>query len=162
VNILGLDLGTNCGYAYNVEGTFAVGTWVLGTDKEIKQWGKTRLTRRRDPRIERFCQLLGNLPPFDVLVFEDVQFASYTLQVQLWSALRATAWLCGTAKIWEAVPVSTLKAFATGSGAADKEHMATKLEKFYPKLWQPGLDDDAIDAIWLWLWAKKTLTREKL
>lgn len=159
MNVFATDLGTHCGYAYNEGAKLSVGTWELATAKEVKAWGKTRLTRRQDPRANRLCQLLDNLPLFDVIVFEDVLFASSTLQVQLWSALRATVWLCGKATIFEAVPVQTLKLFAAGSGAADKDRMSAALKTKHPDIWTAELDDNAVDASWLWLFVKENLTR---
>lgn len=161
MNILALDLGTKTGFAYNVGEQFFCGTWKLATPKEIRAWGQQRLTRRKDPRIEKFCEILSDLPTFDVLVFEDVLFASSTYQVQLWSSLRATAWLCGKSKLVECVPVSTLKKFATGHGNATKQMMAQTF--FVNTVFQnsPKLDDNGIDACWLWLWAKQNLARMK-
>lgn len=157
MNCLAVDLGTKTGYAYGAD-VPTVGTWTLSTDKEVAKWGKDRLTRRKDPRIARLCEKVGALGPFDVLVFEDVQFRSSTYQTQLWSSLRTALWLCGTAQVFECVPVKSLKLFA-GHGNADKNYMSRALKQQHPKLWKPEYDDNTIDAVWLWLWAQKNLSR---
>jgi len=162
--ILAIDIGTNTGYAYNdeVRLQFPIGTWRLSTDAEIRQSGKTRMNRRRDPRVLRFRDYLKSVPWPDIIVFEDVQFASSTYQVQLWSALRATIWLTFPDNFIDCVPVGTLKKFATGSGSATKPMMAAALQRRYRSMWTPHLDDNAVDAAWLWLWAEKNLSRAKL
>jgi hypothetical protein len=164
LNILALDLGTATGYAYNRGDEFFCGTWQLATAKEIRQCGKDRLNRRKDPRIEKLCETLTELGKFDLVVFEDVQFSSYTAQTQLWSSLRSAVWLCASAPHFDCVPVGTLKKFATGNGAATKENMMMAL--FSPAI-DMGLnlgklDDNGVDAVWIWLWAKQKLGRMKL
>lgn len=158
MDICALDLATSTGYAFNRGGLFQAGTWKLAADREVTIWGKVRLTRRKDPRIERLCKHVGALGQFDVLVFEDVTFRSSTWQTQLWSSLRTAVWLCGQAQHFECVPVKTLKLFA-GHGSADKVYMSKALKRQHPELWKAEYNDDAIDAIWLWLWAKKNLER---
>lgn len=164
--ILGLDLGTDTGVAFFDGKSIAASTWKLGTAAEIKQWGKDRSTRRGDPRVLRFFDALNKFvvqyKP-DVVVFEDVTFQTYTFQTQLWSSFRAVVWLVAhnSGKICECVPVSTLKKFATGHGGADKTMMESSLFKQYPDFKSQNLNDDAIDAVWLTLWAMHRLGRLK-
>jgi hypothetical protein len=163
IKTLALDLGTNTGYAYNSDTTFYSGTWVHGTDKEIRAWGKNRMRRRSDPRISRFYAKLIELKhtiPFDQVIFEDVEFNTYTYQCQLWSSYRAAIWLAFPGEIIECVPVSTLKLFATGYGGADKSAMRRALDAKHPGH-RAGADDNEVDAIWLWQWAKTNLSRIK-
>ena len=109
------------------------------------------------------AKILCSLPTPDVVVFEDVQFSSYTAQTQLWSSFRAVVWLVlGTKSLLECVPVSTLKLFATGSGAADKAAMLKALVRKHPEIQAASLDDNAVDAIWLWKWAQTHLSRANL
>jgi hypothetical protein len=161
MNILALDIATATGFAYNQGDVFTTGTWKLASPKEIASWGKERLTRRRDPRVERLCETLTCLPQFDIIIHEDVQFVSSRKQAHLWAALRSAVWLCGKAKHFEAVDVQTLKKFA-GCGGADKEHMSAMLRAQYPEFWRAEYDDNVIDAIWIWLWGQKNLGRIKL
>lgn len=172
MRILALDLGTATGYAYDDahEGPVC-GTWKLASTKEVTAWGKDRSTRRCDPRVGRLFDLVRTLDAvhwFDVIIFEDVQFASSTYQVQLWSSLRAAVWLgCKITKPkhFDCVPVATLKKFATGNGSADKTQMlaAAKRKKLLddPKEFD-DCDDNAIDALHLYDWAKQNLSRMKI
>lgn len=153
MDILALDLGTSAGVAYNRGDEVTLETLTLASSREIREWGKQRLTRRNDPRITRFATYLEKLGDFDLVIFEDVQFSSYTLQVQLWSALRAAAWLFASADLFECVPVARLKKFATGHGGATKEMMSAAMKRRFPEAWNGLLSDDAIDAFWLHQWA---------
>jgi hypothetical protein len=180
MNCLALDLGTSTGYAFNDGNYFECGTWKLARAKDLKEAKKQRWDRRRDIRINNFYDILQQLRQriFDTVVFEDVQFASYTQQVQLWSSLRAIVWV--SFGVWvnmECVPVGTLKKFATGNGSALKSQMEIALLNQFPKEYSIGqcgkvsrlyrshhelngpLDDNAVDAIWLWKWAKQNLSR---
>ena len=162
MNILALDLGTHTGYCRTlIEGSFAAGTWDLATKDEITAWGKDRTTRRCDPRILRlFTNLVELTPAPELVVFEDVQFQTFTYQTQLWSSFRAAVWLAfGGQALLECVPVSALKKFATGYGSANKELMKRYLTLRYPELQLAGCDDNAIDAIWIYKWAETNLAR---
>lgn len=169
MNVLALDLGTKTGYAYNRGDKFIAGTWTLASAKEVTAWGKVRLNRRNDPRIERLCDHISDIciwpgvGAFDAIVFEDVQFVSTTFQAHLWAGLRSAVWLCGKTEHFDCVPVATLKKFATGNGGATKQAMAQHLfrSKHLPRFEAglPGLDDNGVDAVWLWHWAQKNLTR---
>lgn len=177
MKILGLDLGTHTGYAYNgAENRFHCGTWVLATDAELRGARKQRLNRRLDLRVTELFQKVQALQAqhgFGVISFEDILFTSYTLQVQLWASLRAAMWTGAfhTKPVFDAVPVATLKKFATGHGNATKEAMIAALIKNDPRftkhedpLWAwfdktQEIDDNACDAIWLWRRAKQLFNR---
>lgn len=163
MKILALDLGTNLGIAHNLNpsGELVAETRVLASAKEITAWGKSRMTRRCDPRALRMQELLLSFPPADVVVFEDVEFSTYTKQTQLWATWRTILWISfgRSSSVIECVPVTTLKRFATGSGAADKDQMAAALYRQSPELLNNSLDDNAVDAIFLWKWANHNLAR---
>lgn len=160
MRLLALDLGTKTGIAHNLNGDIQAETLVLATAKEVTAWGKTRETRRRDPRVLRFYQHLCSFPRPDVVVFEDVQFSSYTLQVQMWASLRTSVWLAfGSEVTIESVPVTTLKKFATGAGNADKVGMKNNLHLQHPEWKGAKLDDNAVDALWLFYWGLQTFSR---
>jgi len=160
VNILGIDIGTKTGYCYNRGEQLTLGTWELATDKEITRWGKTRQRRTEDPRIDRLCKRVDALGHFDVVIFEDVEFASSTYQVQLWSSLRASVWLCSSKTAIQCIPVGTLKLFATGDGHAGKEkmHKFFQREKLHGMHLETVLTDDSIDAYFLHKWAKQNIS----
>lgn len=162
MKILGIDIGTNTGYCYNQGDNLFAGTWTLATAKEIKEMGRTRMDRKLDLRPIRLYQKLTHLiseyKP-DVLIFEDVEFMLYRKQTQLWSSLRGALWLAcdDTNLLTECVPVKTLKKFA-GHGNANKVGMAKfALKSGY--ILPDNLDDNGIDAFWLWLWGKTNLSR---
>lgn len=151
--ILALDLGSKTGYAYRTRsGAVTSGTWKLAKAKELKE---------QEPREGdcRFCRLVENVREIvlregiETVGFEDVQFSTYTAQTQLWATFRGAVWLLGcqipTLNV-EAVPVGTLKKFATGHGAATKDMMASALRRTNPEFFsvrQP--DDNEVDALHL-------------
>lgn len=183
MKICALDLALNCGYAYNTfTEVFYCGTLALATRQETALNRKQRMDRRQDPRVMKFFKHIRELQAinaFDLFIFEDVEFSSYTYQCQLWSALRTAVWTAvDDTAIIECVPVATLKRFATGHGGATKAMMCSALvrknSRFFKSdnpeyVWyQPPitrnrelLDDNAVDAIWLWQWAAQNLSRIK-
>lgn len=168
MNLLTLDLGTKTGWACGAGENLFAGTWNLSTAREISEAAKARLDRRCDPRINRLFDHVRDIvwrikPKF--IVFEDVQFSTFTCQTQLWSSLRAAVWLANTAypmATFECVPVTTLKKFTTGQGSATKETMRRCVETHFrlnSTLDFKKLDDNAIDALALWVWAERNLSR---
>lgn len=165
-NILALDLGTKTGWALLQDGRITAGTWVLGTTKEISDAAKLRLNRRCDPRFLRLTHNLKHLTTvvkLDWILFEDVQFSKGVMQAHLWASWRAAVWaLAGESIQIDCLATGKLKAFATGSGAADKDAMARalardpryKLDKsgVYDTLTRVLLDDNAVDALHLLRW----------
>jgi Holliday junction resolvasome RuvABC endonuclease subunit len=162
--ILALDLGTHCGWAYRSRsGDITAGTWELAKAADITKAGKLRMDRRLDPRIPALYRRLrsvwndnvgeGPNNPIDFIVFEDVQFSSFTQQTQLWSSLRAAVWLFAYLHQipTDCIPVKTLKLFATGSGAADKEFMIECAAKLFPEI--VLIDDNCADALHILRWA---------
>lgn len=161
MNILALDLGTITGYALGMQRPIA-GSKLWAEDDELKQARKNRMDRRCDLRVKRFFDWLTTGIPrtANLVVFEDVEFAHSRMQAQLWASYRTAVWLAFSAEIIECVPVGTLKKFA-GHGGANKEAMLRFLNKQHPEIETEGMDDNAIDACWLWLWAKENLGRIK-
>lgn len=157
--ILALDLGTKTGVAWNFGEMPGAATKTLATPKEVAQWRKERLDRRCDPRVTRLYSWLAAADAPDIVVFEDVEFQTYTYQTQLWSAFRSALWLAFHMRsLIECVPVTTLKKFATGSGQADKARMRKALFTRFPQT-RPDLDDNAVDALWILKWAETNLCR---
>lgn len=165
MNVLALDLGTNTGWCLNEGEKLSHGVLKLATTRQLKEEKLARFNRRSDGRIQTFFKWLALIKAEfkpDAVVFEDVQFASSTYQVQLWSSLRAAVWISFQPDrfIVDCVPVGALKKFATGSGAATKEAMRRYLTD--SRFDKPSLiDDNQVDAIWLWLWAEHTFARLK-
>lgn len=156
------DLGSTTGWAVQVyrelptldESSVVSGSMKLATDDEVNEQKRTGLERRLDIRFVNLYHFISELVhqyhPNQV-VFEDVAFTSSQAQIQLWSRLSSAIW--ATAVLFEfevqAVPVGTLKHFATGNGGADKELMRSALQSRYPHLLKPEADDNEVDAIWL-------------
>lgn len=162
MNVIALDLGTTTGYACNVDDAHFYGEILLATPKELREQTKTRGNRRGDLRVERLFWWLrysGTQWRPQVVVFEDVQFASSTYQTQLWSSLRTAVWLAFSrsysAPIIDCVPVQTLKKFATGAGGADKAAMIVAARLAPGKFdIRPKLSDNEADALALHKWAQ--------
>lgn len=163
MKILALDLGTKTGIAMNYGQFPGAQTIKLATKTEVTLWGKHRLTRRCDPRIARLCRELLKIETPDMVVFEDVEFSTYTYQTQLWASLRAAVWIAfdQPSVAIECVPVTVLKKFATGNGGAKKEAMSKAMFTQFPQT-RPDLDDNAIDALWILKWAERNLSRMKV
>ena len=172
MKILALDLGTTTGYAVEADSyPLSCGSIVLATPKEIRYQAKLRMDRRWDIRFIRLVRFLRSLCRHfgpDWIVFEDVQFASTSKQAHLWATWRAAVWLVTDEFQMqvECCPVMTLKKFA-GSGNSDKAAMARHLCQ-NPRFKLVGksvvdqntglkIDDNAVDALHLLNWMKKTL-----
>lgn len=180
MKILALDLGSTFGYAFGPSEDghpCVVGSRLLLGETAMRRHRKERFDRRQDPRVSLFASWLDTWQP-DLVVFEDVQFTSYTLQVQLWASYRAAVWLAFKPPvILECVPVATLKKFATGHGGATKDQMARSLAQRWPERFSTQkkakellafdreagivLDNNATDALWLWHWAKESFKRHE-
>lgn len=184
-NILALDLGTTTGWATSkcLGDDFALGQWELAKPKEITEWRKKNLDRRKDPRFWRLIHEIKRMSTgCSVVVFEDVKFATYTYQAQLWPTWRAAIWTAVPEEVIECVPTNVLKQFATGHGGASKEamlkamirdepgrfaldnrlkkrHVVVDREAMVKGHGDTFLTDDAVDAYWLYRWAKENIKR---
>ncbi len=136
--ILALDLGTNTGWALWKDGVLTSGAWELMTKEEVAAMRKAKLDRTADPRFKRLAARLKEIGFVHYLYFEDVQFLSSQLQSQLWAGLRTVVLFSESGEL-AAIPVGTLKKFATGDGHADKEQMGAALIKKYPHLYYAGV-----------------------
>jgi hypothetical protein len=161
MSILALDLGAKTGWCFGSHpDRLTVKTIQLAKPSVIRKLGKEM--RNYDPRIVSLYEEIAFLrEPISHIVFEDVQFATTTYQVQLWASLRGAVWIGKHARInhqsleIKGVPVGTIKKFATGNGAADKQAMRQSAEE--KGLDCSGLDDNAIDAWHLWCYSWKEL-----
>jgi hypothetical protein len=163
MNILALDLGTKTGWALYSDRELTSGTWLLATEKELRQQRKENRDRCCDVRFSRLRELILKLPLLNYIYFEDVQFLTSQAQSQLWAGFRTVVTLMERGELslaplkLVAVPVGTLKKFATGNGAAKKELMAAFLQDRVGR--SPiGRDDNEIDALHLLNFALTDLT----
>lgn len=176
MRILALDLATATGWAIGElesQTLMGAGTIHLASDKDVTAFRKLRMHRRLDPRIPALYNFLKTPPKPDWIVFEDVEFASSTYQVQLWSSLRAAMWVFAAenqVKV-ECIGVKSLKSFA-GHGDADKQGMAkllcrvdasfeTHIQGVVHKPSGKIFDDNAVDAIHLLRWGFTVLKNVK-
>lgn len=151
MNILGLDLGTTTGWACSSNGEITLGSWKLATPKEITAQRRIGDDRNADIRIPRLFLHIANkvyIRQIDAIVFEDVKFIKTTMQGQLWAAFRSCIWLQPKPEKL-AVPVQTLKKFATGWHNATKEQMIEAAFKHHPTLCEnvKKFDDNMADAL---------------
>jgi len=165
MRVLALDLGTRLGWAHGQTSglTEDFGTELLAPESILKAARRERFDRRLDPRIPRLFSFLKDVHrvfPLDWIVFEDVQFASTTLQAHLWASLRGTVWVFAAEnrlKI-DCLATGKLKLFATGHGGADKASMERALRRD-PKFSEKEMDDNAVDAVHLLKWSQHILKR---
>lgn len=149
MRILALDLGTKTGWAFFDGEKVTSGTWQLMTPKEVTAMRKAKLDRSRDPRTWRLRENIKKMLPADLIIFEDVQFSKTQLQAQMWGSLRGIVWLFQNGMEIQAVPVGTLKKFATGKGNAQKEDLKRALTGTIEAGILSKMDDNEVDAYWL-------------
>ena len=166
MRILALDLGTTTGWALQDDDLRASGSWQLATPKEIREQAKADKNRCCDCRFGRLQSHVHKLAPIGVIYFEDVEFSTYTYQTQLWAGFRTVLTLMYPSFVPKlvAVPVGTLKQFATGKGNATKDMMeqALRLDSYYKsKVALTLVDDNEVDALHLLRYAIKKETYGK-
>ena len=169
MSILGLDLGTRTGWAAGDRegGNVSFGTWTLATPKEVTAQRRNGADRNCDIRIPRlFHHIKEAVDKFKVqhIVFEDVKFIKTVAQGQLWSSLRSCVWLqtndAGFPEVEiRAVPVQTLKKFATGWHTASKDQMVKAALRCFPEAKKvKKFDDNMADALHLLRYGFEHLT----
>ena len=141
-SILGLDLGTACGWA------------VLNANGDRRASGTWNLAPRRfegaGMRWVRLGTLLGELldaNPGAVLAVEEVRHHAGTDAAHLYGgALAVVQRVCEERQVpYAGIPVATVKRVATGKGNADKAAMvAAALHR-----WGAVADDNDADALWI-------------
>lgn len=177
--ILALDLGTSTGYAIGISKELSLadktiaGTKVLANASILRADKATRGDRRFDCRAANLFgwlrEMLNAWNP-DVVVFEDVKFASSQAQAHLWGSLRGALWsacaLQPKVRV-DCLDTGKLKIWGAEHGHADKKDMARALVRKEPGeyiLYANGLmripsaqilDDNAVDAIHLLRWAQQ-------
>jgi Holliday junction resolvasome RuvABC endonuclease subunit len=102
--------------------------------------------------------ILWGLPEPELLVFEDVKFASSQAQAHLWASFRGVVWTWAARNhiCIDCLDTSKLKLWTTGHGNATKEAMKIAACKRWPDVVKSGHDDNAIDAICLLQWARES------
>ncbi|PTY01421.1 hypothetical protein DB346_13025 [Verrucomicrobia bacterium LW23] len=156
MNALALDIGTTTGWAIWDNGQVLSGSWLLATEKQLRQQRKVGGERRGDIRFFQFRDRIAEAIAqhrIEVLVFEDVAFLSSQAQSQLWASLRTAVWLEGqSVSRVECVHTGTLKKFATGAGNAGKEQMVAAAANLARPWGRVVVDDNEADALHILRW----------
>ncbi len=136
--ILALDLGTTTGYAVGTPDNVITGTFNLAPGRG--DGGGMRFVKFRARLLELHASM-----KVDIVFYEEVRKHRGTAAAHVYGGLQAvlTAW-CEEMNIpYEAVPVGTIKKFATGKGNADKDAMKAAVRQWG---YEPA-DDNEADAI---------------
>ncbi len=138
--ILGLDLGTKCGWCLHCNGrVVAAGTWNLAVKRD--ESAGMRLVRFRQKLVELNGQM-------DVMAYEDVKRHRGTHAAHVYGALLGQMQLFGEdyGVGFFGVDVGRIKQFATNKGNASKEAMVAAAAAKWPDF---AGDDNEADARWL-------------
>jgi hypothetical protein len=150
VNILALDLGTNCGWAIYAGGSTESGTQVF----DVKRGESPGM------RYYRFNTWLLEFVKSNlhVICFEQAHHrGGAATEVAAGFSTRVLEFCARNRVEHFAVHSATLKKFATGHGNAKKPDMIAAAQKL-----KPGItDDNEADAIWLLEYARREILKEQ-
>lgn len=142
--ILAIDPGTNCGWALHDGRVIAAGVWNL-------KGGRFEGGGMRFVRLRRYLDEIGKAQPHITLVaYEEVRRHMGVDAAHIYGGVIAVlaAW-CEDHKpaaiAYEAIPVGTIKKFATGKGNANKAAMIEAARR----KWGVIVDDNEADARWI-------------
>lgn len=143
MNVIGIDPGLKCGWAYYwSEDRPRCGTWDLrGSDKKYGSESLDKLTGYVRDLIKR-------VQP-DLVVAEGIVHAyqAAAQHSEMRGIIRRECSVFGCR--YETVPPAKLKKYATDAGNATKAQMRASFEDAFPRLGSDLLDDNAIDAMFL-------------
>jgi len=139
--ILGIDPGTRCGWAVWHGEVIAAGTWDLSSRRF--EGGGMRFLRFE----QRFSEALAGV---DLVAFEEVRKHMGVDAAHVYGGIVAVLTkVCEAAgKPYHAIPVGTIKKFATGKGNVGKEPMIAAANKKWG-LTLGDKDDNEADARWI-------------
>ena len=145
MRVIGIDPGTNCGWAVYDNGTMTAGVWDLKPRRF--EGGGMRYVRFR----RLFTELLGD--GADLVAFEEVRKHMGVDAAHVYggivSHLQAVCEESGPVP-YAAIPVGSVKKAATGKGNADKLAMIAAANSRWGLRLGPK-DDDEADARWICL-----------
>lgn len=150
---LALDLGQKTGWAHQTtDGMVTSGTWDMSLSPKRRKDMDDGWERREDPRFIDLWVRIDRMIRQSLVskvVFEDVQFSTYTYQTQLWASFRAAVWaqrILHMDVVFGCLNTATLKLVSTGSGNATKAMMAAwavaKYPEYFRKLIKPDVKKD--------------------
>lgn len=138
VRVLGLDLGTRCGWALAEGGQVVSGVWDL----------RPRRFEGGGMRLVRLRRHLAELAPGRVF-FEEVRRHLGTDAAHVYGGMLGivSAWCEESSVAYAGVPVGTVKRRATGKGNAGKGQMVEAARRAFgrPEL----VSEDEADALWV-------------
>jgi len=149
MRILGLDLGTSTGWAFNTGEQIVFGRWNL------------QPSRHEDSGMRwlKFRNSLNGLRNAELIVYEEVARHKGAAAAHIYGGLVATlqSWCKENSIRYTSVPVGTVKKYATGKGNAAKETMIqaanSKLGHIVGSPLLSLSDHDIADALWILNWA---------
>jgi len=142
MTILGIDPGTNCGWALRYhDGRYDSGTWKL-------KGGRHEGGGMRFMRLRRYLVETLDAAPVSAVYYEEVRRHMGTDAAQIYGGVVAiVVEECELRGIpYRGVPVGTVKKLATGKGNADKAAMLAATRARWPG-WTG--DDNEADARWI-------------
>ena len=147
--VLGLDLGTHCGYALGAVGDarpVASGVWHLKTDRW--QGGGMRFLRLRR-ELDQLRRAMPGGNPLGAVYYEQVRAHKGVDAAHVYGGLLATVqtWCEEHEIAYGPVTVAAIKQAATGKGTARKEAVEDACRARFGIV--PSTDDEA-DAAWCW------------
>ena len=142
--VIGLDLGTNTGYAYTH------GSRPVGAQSGVASFkpGRHEGGGMRFLRFRKFLSDLVGESVATVVFYEEVARHTGTTAAHVYGGLLATLTeFCEEHGIpYRGLPVGTIKKHATGSGRSGKSIMLARADTVFG----PGIDsEDQADAIWV-------------
>lgn len=141
IKVLGLDLGTKCGWAVTNGLLIRSGVWNL-TPRRMESAGM------RFVRFRESLQDILDQHDVDLVAFEEVRRHMGTAAAHVYGGLVAILQdeCINVGVEYTSVPVGTVKKFATGKGNASKEMMIEAAKRTWPDF---DGDDNEADARWI-------------
>lgn len=142
MTLVGVDLGTHCGIAWQTTDDFVDVTSIDTSKARMMGGGMRALTLRRE--LEKLFEAIG---PVTELAFENVERHSATYAAQIYGELRGVLMsVCEEMSIpYRGIGVTTIKKHVSGSGIAKKDQVRVVVTNLFPDV-HVGNDDES-DAL---------------
>jgi len=145
MNILALDLGSKCGWAWSEYAT------VLSGVEEFY----VRKGQSPGIRYLEFLRFLDRFRVAELVAYEEPHLrGGHAAKVLSGFATHLESWCAEHHIEHSSVHTATLKKFATGSGRADKSQMLEAARARFPS--EQIADDNQADALLILAWAEET------
>lgn len=151
MKVLGLDLGTNAGWAFSNSGVMTSGVINLGNKK--------RPGEKYAALMKFLLDNYGEKNALDLIVYEKPHMRGFAATSQLLGMAAVVELFAECAEIpMKTVHTGTLKKFATGSGKAEKKDMISAAKKAWRI--KSALNDNEADALWVCCWGIHNAEKE--